>query len=255
MEIRILGCSGGPVGDGRTTSFLINNSFLVDGGSGLGDLDTTVTRRIRHVFLSHSHIDHVMGLPFLLEGMLLQGEGQSLTVHASEATIAALREHLFNNTLWPDMTRLPDEQAPVLRFEPMQAGQWLSVDEVEIAMVPVNHTVATVGFILRDAGATVAFSGDTTTNDSLWEALNQESQLDLLLVEAAYPDELEWLCPLAGHYCPRLLAADLDKLHHRPRIGLSHFKPGLGQTILEQCRVVMPARDLHPLSAGDVFRL
>ncbi len=255
MEIRILGCSGGPVEGGRTTSFLVNNSFLVDGGSGLGDLDASVAARVRHVFVSHSHMDHVMGLPFLLEGMLLKGEGQSLTVHASEATIAALREHLFNNTLWPDMTRLPDEQSPVLRFAPMQPGQWVAMEGVEVAMVPVKHTVPTVGFILRDGQATVAFSGDTTSNNSLWEALNRESRLDLLLVEAAYPDELEWLCPLAGHYCPTLLAADLDKLKHQPRIGLSHFKPGLADTIIEQCRAAMPGRDLHPLSAGDVFRL
>lgn len=255
MEISILGCSGGPVGDARTTSFLVNNRFLIDGGSGLGDLDPGTMAGIRHLFLSHSHLDHVMGLPFLLEVMMLRGEGGYLTLHASEATIAALREHLFNNALWPDLSALPDPATPVLRYEPMQPGEWVSVDGVEVGMVPVNHTVPAAGFVLRDEHATAAFSGDTTTNDSLWEALNREQRLDLLLVEAAYPDELEWLCPLAGHYCPKLLAADLKKLHHRPRIGLSHFKPGLDADIVQQCRTLMPERALHPLSAGDVFRL
>ena len=66
MRLRVLGCSGG-IGPGlRTTSYLLDDTILIDAGTGVGDLTMEEMCGVRHVFLTHSHLDHVAGLPLLI---------------------------------------------------------------------------------------------------------------------------------------------------------------------------------------------
>ena len=93
MRIKILGCSGG-IGAGlRTTSLLVDEDILVDTGTGIGDLPLAELRRIRHVFLTHSHLDHTCGLPLLLDTVFdtLQSP---IMVRGREETLAAVRKHI-----------------------------------------------------------------------------------------------------------------------------------------------------------------
>ena len=59
MQIRILGCSGGVSANLRTTSLLVDGDVLIDAGTGVGDLSLEEMSRIQHVFLTHSHLDHI----------------------------------------------------------------------------------------------------------------------------------------------------------------------------------------------------
>ncbi len=250
----MLGCSGG-IGPGcRTTSLLVDDSLLIDAGTGVQELDAARMGRIRDVVLSHSHLDHVAGIPFLLDA-LYGRDCDAVTVHALPATIDALRRHLFNWIIWPDFSVLPQRDRPILRYRELAAGEHRLLNGVELETVPVAHSVPAVGFILHLAHSTVAFSGDTTANESLWRSLNRLKRLDVLIVEAAFPNREEALSQVAGHYCPRTLARDLVRLRHRPRIFLTHFKPGQEGTILDECREALPGWDLHPLSSGDVLRV
>ena len=87
--------------------------------------------------------------------------------------------------------------------------------------------------------------------------LNRHGKLDLLFVESAFSDKDFELAKIAFHYCPRLLAQDLPKLQlkKKPRVCLSHLKPGEEKLILRQCREALPDWDLQPLKSGDVFEL
>ena len=95
MQIRILGCSGGIGGNLRTTSMLLDNDALVDAGTGVGDLSITELLRIDHVFLTHSHLDHVTSLPFLVDTVGPMRD-TPVTVHCTQATRKILQEHIFN---------------------------------------------------------------------------------------------------------------------------------------------------------------
>jgi phosphoribosyl 1,2-cyclic phosphodiesterase len=59
MKLRILGCSGGIGGVARTTSMLLDDNVLIDAGTGVGDLGLSELVRIDHVFVTHSHLDHI----------------------------------------------------------------------------------------------------------------------------------------------------------------------------------------------------
>jgi len=254
MRIRVLGCGGG-VGAGlRTTSFLIDDDILIDAGSGVGDLSVAELCAVRHIFITHSHMDHVAFLPLLVD-TVFDRTTVPVTVHALPETIKALQDHVFNWVIWPDFSQLPSVEAPVLRFEPMQPGTLLTVNERHVQMLPVDHIIPGVGYLVEHAGKSLAFSGDTGTNDCFWDELNAQPGLDLLFVDTAFPNRQAWLAKLAKHYCPQTLVADLAKLQHRPQICISHLKPGEEAVIMAEIRVALPELVIRALVSGEVFQL
>lgn len=254
MEIRVLGCSGG-IGTGRsTTSFLIDGEILIDAGSGVDDLSLEEMGNIKHIFLSHCHLDHVHAIPLMIDSIFERIE-EPIVVYALPETLQALRDHVFNWVIWPDFTGLPHPEKPVLRFEQMEPGEVKTIGANNFEMVPVNHIVPTVGYIVRGSKGVFAYSGDTTTNDTLWQTLNRCDRLDLLFVETAFSNSEKEICMAAKHYCPDLLSKDLGKLKHNPPIYLSHAKPGEEETIYRQCVELNEGRSIHRLSGGEVFNI
>jgi ribonuclease BN (tRNA processing enzyme) len=254
MRLRVLGCSGGIGGELRTTSFLIDDDILIDAGTGLSELSLAEMVRIRHVFLTHTHLDHIACLPLMIDS-LFPHIVEPIVVHGQPASIETLQKHIFNWAVWPDFARLPSPDRPVMRFETHAPGDAVTIAGRRFESIPVNHIVPTVAYRIECAGGVMAFSGDTTTNDTLWEALNSRPRLDALVVEVAFTDSLEELSTLSRHYCPSLLAADLKKLRHRPRVYLTHNKPGEEATIFEQCRRRIADRELTRLTGGMVLEI
>ena len=97
-SLLILGCSGGISKDMRTTSFLLYDNILIDAGTGVCDLTLEQLMKIDYLFLTHSHLDHICSLPFMLDavGML---RSNPLTVFGIPETIKALQDHIFNNVI------------------------------------------------------------------------------------------------------------------------------------------------------------
>jgi ribonuclease BN (tRNA processing enzyme) len=253
MQIKILGWAGGIGANLRTTSFLIDEDLLIDAGTGLGDLPLNQMSGIRHIFLTHSHMDHVVGLPLLADSMFGVHD-EPVIVYAQEKTIEALKAHIFNWIIWPDFSELPSREDPSIRFEIMNPGDKVNIRSREIEMIQVNHTVPGVGYCLSTQRANVAFSGDTTTNDTFWNGLNGYENIDLLFVEAAFSNNDLEISKISKHYCPQLLGEDILKMKHRPDVWLTHFKPGDEALIYQECVDAMPDFKIHQLKGGEVFK-
>ena len=254
MELTVLGCSGGVGADLRTTTLRFNHKVLIDAGTGLGDLTLAEMQEIRHIFLTHSHLDHIASIPFLLDS-IFDRINDPIVIHGQDATLQALRNHIFNNIIWPDFAILPNHVNPVMRYQIMEPGQIVEVADLRIEMIPVNHVVPAVGYRVETANKVFAFSGDTSTNDSFWQVLNKYDQLDVLIVEAAFPNRDIDLCRRAGHYCPQLLAEDIVKLRHQPEVYISHNKPGGEDEIFRECQAAITSHSVHRLSTGAKFTL
>jgi len=254
MELSILGCSGG-VGSGlRTTTLKLDQQVLIDAGTGLGDLSLTEMEQIRHIFLTHSHMDHITSIPLLIDSIFDRID-EPIIIHGLEATIQALKTHIFNNVIWPDFSILPNSANPVMGYQVMSPGETTELNGLKIEMIPVNHIVPGVGYRVDTGKNVFAFSGDTTTNDTFWNALNQHNKLDLLIVEAAFPNREIELCRRAGHYCPKILAEDILKLNHKPEIYISHNKPGDEDVIFQECLDNIQGLSVNRLSGGMKFDL
>lgn len=255
MQIKILGCSGG-IGAGlRTTAILIDGKVLIDTGTGVGDLTLDQMREIDCVFLTHSHLDHTCGLPLLIDTVFESLLENQLEVYARPETIEAIKKHIFNWILWPDFSALPNAEAPVMRYQAMLPGSKQVVDDLEFTLIEMNHTVPGAGFIVRKGDKYFAFSGDTSTNDNFWNAVNALPKLDLLVVETAFANRNEELAWLARHYCPKTLAHDLRKLKHDPQIWITHLKPGAELDIFEEIEQEVTTWRVRRLVGGEEFNL
>lgn len=254
MRIRVLGSSGG-IGKGHeTTSFLLDDDVLFDAGTGVGELTLAEMQKIRWVFLTHSHLDHISHLSFLLD-TLFNHRHHPLQVFAQQDTINTIKNHVFNWSVWPDFSVLPDQENPVVTFHAMEAGEEKTLTGRSIKMIAANHTVSAVALTATSHGKSFAYSGDTTSNDTIWDGLNELESLDLLFVESAFPNDQIELCKIAKHYCPVLLAEDLKKLKHQPKICISHAMPSDEELILQQCRAAVPDRELSLLASGQVYEI
>ena len=255
MRIRVLGCSGGIGAGARTSALLVDNDVLIDAGTGIGDLELSDLDSIRHVFLTHAHLDHIAGLPMLVDHVFDEDFEVPLTVYAREETLRAVQDHLFNGVIWPDFTRLPSPENPMLRWHVTGPGDTIRIGHRNFYAVDVMHTVPSLGFTVQNSGGVFAVSGDTKTNETLWPVLNACEDLRVLVIEVSFPDELGGLAADAGHYTPRTLTDDLKRLRHEPEIWLTGMKPGEEDRIYKQVVKAAPDKNIRMLSRGTVINL
>lgn len=254
VNIQVLGCSGGVGGIARTTSFLIDQHILIDAGTGVMNLELDRLARIDHVFITHAHLDHIASLPLLLDSVTAMRK-QPLQVYAQEATITALKKHIFNWQIWPDFSQIPDPENPYLKFNSLALEQPFALGEIKIKPVAVEHTVPAVGYIVSGNNGSFAFSGDMTENDHFWEALNNCPDLTHLVVETTFPDEQIELTKLSKHLCPSMLASELGKLKLKPAVYITHLMPGGEEGIMAEIKNHLPNENIQQLKINHCFRL
>lgn len=263
MKVRVLGCSGAIAKDCRTTSFLIGDSILIDAGTGVGDLTLDEMAQIDHVFLTHSHLDHIAALPLMLDAVS-SFRRVPVQIHALPATIAALQTHVFNNVIWPDFSAIPSHAAPFLTYHPFATGDLLRTGGVDIEVLPARHTVPAVGFAARGSSGWWVFSGDTERNPAFWERINA-LPVAYLVIETAFSNRERDLACRSLHLSPNTLAKELA--HILPSssypIYITHTKPSETGLIMDEirefdCDHTRPQHSTHDirwLSAGQVLEV
>ena len=239
MKLRVLGCSGSIGGrQQRTTLFLVDDDILIDAGTGAGDLEIAELAKIDHVFLTHSHLDHIVCLPFILDTV---GElrDKPLRVYATAETRRIIEAHIFNWVIWPDFATIPSVDAPFLQFQTIALGETIELAGRRITVLPAEHTVPAVGYQLDSGTGSLVFTGDTTSNDALWDVVNRIANLRYLIIETAFANKDALLAQLSRHLCPETLALELRKLERDAEVFVTHLKPAqAAETTQEiaQCR-------------------
>src|SRR5512143_192358 len=257
MQIRVLGCSGSIGGDCRTTSFLLDDDVLIDAGTGVGDLMLDELSKIEHILISHSHLDHVLAIGLLADSVMRRRAGQPpIQVHGLAATLDALRSHVFNGVIWPDFTRLPSADAPMLQLIPFEVGQTITLGDRRIEVLPAEHTVPAVGFAVL--GAPVAkrgafiFTGDTGPNPALWTRLHG-MRIAALVIETAFSDEERQLARVSRHLCPAALGQELARLEHPTNVYITHIKPGEVDAVMSEIAALNSPHRIRALAQGQII--
>ncbi len=253
MRIRVLGCSGGIGAGSRTSALLIDDDVLIDAGTGIGDLELSDIDSIRHVFLTHAHLDHIAGLPMLVDRIFEENFDTPLTVYAREETLRALQDHLFNDVIWPDFAKLPTAEKPMLRYCICGPADTITIAHRDFYAIDVMHSVPSLGYTVQNSGGVLAISGDTKTNETLWPVLNACDDLKVLVIEVSFPDEMHKIAGAAGHYTPKTLTDDLKRLRHNPEIWLTGMKPGEESRIFDQVVKAAPDKNIQMLSRGTIL--
>jgi glyoxylase-like metal-dependent hydrolase (beta-lactamase superfamily II) len=238
MIVRILGCSGSIAAGNRTTSFLLDGDVLIDAGTGVGDLTLDEMVGVDHILLSHSHLDHVLGVPLLADSVMrrrLAAETfRPVQVYALPQTIDALKRHLLNDVLWPDFTRLPHAQRPIIELNVFEIGQQLTLGDKRIEILPAVHTVPAVGFAVDTPRGEWVFTGDTGPNPALWK---------------------RQLAEASRHLSPSLLAAELAQLDGTVNVFITHIKPGEAPAVMGQIAALGLRHEVRELRTGERFEV
>lgn len=252
MRLRVLGCSGGIGGHLRTTSMLLDHDILIDAGTGVADLSLTELSQIDRIFVTHAHLDHIASIPFLVDSVGGMRE-KPLVVHALQATLDALQEHIFNWRIWPDFAQIPSRKSPYLRYEPIELGRRVVLGGRSITPLPAHHVVPAVGFQLDSGAGSLVFTGDTTVCDELWEVVNGIAGLRYLIVETAFCNRERDLAVASKHLCPSMLAEELRNLKSRPEIFVTHLKPGEIELTMREIEEAAGAYNPRMLLNNQVF--
>lgn len=258
MQVRVLGCAGSIAAGCRTTAFLLDGDILVDAGTGVGDLTLDEMARVDHILLSHSHLDHVLAVGLLADSVTRRRQAERrppVQVYALPETLAALRTHVFNGVIWPDFTRLPSADQPVLAFVPIAVGEQLRLGRRVVEVLPAAHTVPAVGFAAFDAqGGAWVYTGDTGPNPALWERL-AVLRVRILVIETAFRNEEHALAEVSQHLHPDQLQRELARLADGADVFITHIKPGEMDTVMTQIGAQAGRHRVHALVSGQVLML
>jgi ribonuclease BN (tRNA processing enzyme) len=261
MKLRVLGCSGSIAAGSRTTSFLLGQHVLVDAGTGVGDLTLAELAEIDHILITHSHLDHVLGIALLADSVMRLRTAAArgpIRVHALPETLQALRAHVFNGAIWPDFTRLPSAEAPILAFEAFAVGDVLELAGHRIEVLPASHTVPAVGFAFEGREGWIAYTGDTGPNPALWQRLSTLKLTDLI-IETAFGDDERQLARISRHLCPTALGHELQNLrgplNEQVAVHVTHIKPGEIAAVMKAITGIATPHRVRELSIGQEILL
>jgi cAMP phosphodiesterase len=190
---------------------------------------------VRNIIVTHTHSDHTASLPIFIAEAFVTLDGP-VTIYGSSEVVAALREYVFNDQIWPNFERIPltNQSGPTLRFQVIEPRKTIKIDGLRVTPIPVNHVVPTLGLIVEDGNAAVAFTSDTYVTDELWEAAGKTRNLKAVFVDVSFPDELDGLASASKHLTPALLASELKKLEREVAVFAVHIKPTNRDEVVRQ---------------------
>ncbi len=237
MEIKVLGCSGAEFPGYRPPSFLLNDKILFDTGSLTRLLEIEGQWRIKHIFITHSHLDHIMGIPFLADNLIFRKKRHRVNIFSIPPVIRVIRESLLDGSIWPDFTVIPDTHEGILNLIELKTGDSIKIDGYRITPYPVQHSVPATGYLVEDKKKRRFFyTGDTGPTDNTWIKM-EGNQVHSLLIEVSFPNRMEEIALRTGHLTPRLLKKELLKMKPQPeKILVIHIKPQYFETIQSELR-------------------
>jgi phosphoribosyl 1,2-cyclic phosphodiesterase len=261
-----------------------NEHLVLDAGTGitaLGDaLDPLAPPRNWHLFLSHTHHDHINGFPFFWPAY---GDRHSIQLWAGhllrrQTRLRDVLAHLMHEPYFP----MPLERMHACRaFHDFEAGDELRPGRgIRVLTAPLNHPGGATGYRIEYRGRSVCYVTDVEHREGQLDPVVLEliQGSDLVIYDSTFTDEeyprlrgwghSTWqegvrLCEAAGagrlvlfhHHASRsddaldALAADVD----RPRPGSLVAREGLALRVLSgldpapACATVPPC---HRPTAG-----
>ena len=232
MKIKVLGCSGAESPRHRPPSFLLNGKILFDTGSLTNVLDVKGQWKIEYLFITHSHLDHILGIPFLADNLIFRKKRHRVNVLSIPPVIRTIRRSLLDGSIWPDFTVIPNTHAAILNLIELRPGHSIKVDGYTITPYPVNHSIPATGFLVEDRRKRRFFyTGDTGPSDRTWKKIGKK-EIHCLIIDVSFPNRMEKVAIETGHLTPLLLRKELLKIKSHPeKIFGIHLKPTYFKTI------------------------
>lgn len=208
--------------------------------------------QVRDVVLTHAHLDHIAGLPLFVDDLFATLR-EPITVHGTGYVIETLERDIFNWAIYPRFSELSNSTGRVLTYKTFRDGEEFTIKHLTFRPIEVNHRVPCVGFVISDGRTSIALSGDTAEMDGFWKLVNTVPNVSAILLECAFPDELEELAEISHHLTPSRLRLELEKcsLPDCP-VYVVNLKPMYRDSIVKQLAAI-DHPSLKVLEVGRVY--
>jgi cAMP phosphodiesterase len=231
---------------------VIDDRVAIDAGSLALSCSDLQREQIRDIILTHTHLDHIAGLPLFIDD-LFATLTEPVRVHGTRQVIEALERDVFNWSIYPRFSELANSHGPVISYHEFEPGAVIEVGHLTVRSVPVNHKVASSGYIVSDGTGTIAITGDTAETDEIWQVCGRTPDLRAIFVECAFPNELAELALVSGHLTPAQLAGELRKVPNRTAPAyVINIKPMYRSRVIEQLGAA-GLDGVEPLEVGRVY--
>jgi ribonuclease BN (tRNA processing enzyme) len=233
-------------------SIIIDDRVAIDAGSLAFSCSDIQRRDVRDVVLTHTHLDHIAGLPLYIDDLFASLK-EPVRVHATAEMIEILERDIFNWSVYPRFSELKNDHGAVIEYHEFERGSRFQVQHLDIRSVPVNHKVSASGYTISDGHVSIGITGDTAETDDIWDILNETSKLKAVLVECAFPNELGELASVSNHLTPEKLQRELGKLTNTScEIYIINLKPMYREKIMLQLDE-MRSKRIEVLEVGKVY--
>ncbi len=254
MRVKVCGCSGGETPETALTGFVINDELSLDAGSLCRSLSLDEQCALDNILITHTHLDHIKDLAFLADN-IIGVKKTSLHIWGSEFVVSTLRGHLMNDKIWPDFTKIPTPQNPVLVYHTIEAGKPFTVAGYDVMPVLTNHPVPNTGYIVKNRDGAFCFTGDTGVTKQIWDVLNETPKVLGLITEVSFPNMMTDLANISGHLTPKMLHEQIGLLKDRRyTVYLSHNKPNFRELLRKEVAET-GIQNYHFLNKGEVLDL
>ena len=253
MKVKVLGCSGSETIGHNPPGFLVNDSVMLDAGTITGALTIEQQSRITDIFISHTHLDHIKSMLFLADNIIGRIK-KPVAIRSIPKVIDAISRHLMNDLIWPDFTKIPTAETPVLTYAPFQEMRPVRAAGLTVKAVPMNHPVPAVGFLVGDGKTSFIYTADTGPNERIWKEAAKAKNLTGIIVDTSFPNSLDTIANLSGHFTPAQLATDLSraKVGKDVPIFIYHIKPVHKKKVIDELRA-LGRRNVKVLQEGKTY--
>ena len=238
-RLEALGVAGSPAPDRLTTCFRLSGGIAIDAGALAHAVAPDDFDWLENLVLTHAHLDHTLGIPFVLGR-------RELTIWGLRETLDAVRESLLDGRIWPDLT----DRARWIEIAP---GATYEISGWDVETGPTVHSVPCLSFSFRRADSHFICVGDTRHDPDVvsWVA---ERKPPLCIIECSYPDEYAAMAQRFGHQTPRDLALWRAALGDSTKVLVTHLKPAQEEQTRREC-ASLGDPGLVLMAAGDAFDL
>jgi phosphoribosyl 1,2-cyclic phosphodiesterase len=206
------------------------SSLIIDCGSGLRRLGEQLMKgpaaagkSVIHIYLTHFHWDHIIGLPFFAPLFI---RGNQIRFYSVHSDLEELIRGKFRKPYFPVAF---EHLASDIRFYQLKPRESVAIDEIEITPYQLDHPDPCWGLKVESGGTSYAHCVDTEgnriTRQSLGLDLPLYQNVDLMYFDAQYTlpelaEKANW-----GHSAAQL-GLEIAMREHIPYVLFAHHDPG-----------------------------
>lgn len=166
--------------------------LIFDGGTGLRVLGQSLLSQNpveAYLFFTHSHWDHIQGVPFFVPAFI---KGNRFHIYGTRAPNGAtIKQRLTDQMLHPNFPVPFQVMQAEFNFNDVEIGEKIEIGEITIENAQLNHPGEAVGYRVNWRGYSAAYISDT---EHLKEGLDQNvlrlaRNADVMIYDATYTDE------------------------------------------------------------------